>query len=671
MSEYLFTNLPRYVKTTPREIFANSVVREGAVLLFSEDGENLVAKLPDGTFTEIGSGLDTSDATATAGDIVNGKTAYVAGEKVTGTHTETTYDLTNLTAENIRSGVTINGVTGTMEEGLDTSDATAVEKDIINGKTAYVNGVKIDGTMLRGLSLSRNEMYQYVADNRGYVEKGDIVLDFGASTSGTANADCLLQDTTAWVNGEKITGTIPVVSASMDGNTVTVPAGYHESDGTFTVEAGIDTSDATATSDDILAGKSAYVNGEKVSGQMPIWDGALTITPSASTQNVLSACYVPGNLQVLGDSNLVAENIKSGVSIFGVEGTHEGEGWITIYDKNYGNITVTELPTYDGEWQCFATGVANYTFETAGKYCSDNITIYIGTDLTAENVRYDKTIGDVYGLFTADADATADDIAEGKIAYVKGEKVVGTMQAAVAEEDISNYAFMVRTYDGSADSYYLGTVFLTDPTATGTARVWKDKVTGDYLEYNSASGAWMYYANAHPVSNRTYTLSDFNPDFTATQSSAVAGGEDVIFYRYSRSEIKQYLPDEKNIGNYVLEANFSNNSSTTYRLWRADNGAYTSHNPAWFGYKVNDEFVPHGLVCDSDQWYFWYGAGQNNMELLYFADVNSKDVVYRYRPFSEFVEWHDQISSGYPVVSVTWNAYSKLEWEKLQQSQES
>ena len=56
MSEYLYTDLPRYVKTTPRENYANSVVKEGAVLLFSEDGETLVAKHPDGTFSEIGSG---------------------------------------------------------------------------------------------------------------------------------------------------------------------------------------------------------------------------------------------------------------------------------------------------------------------------------------------------------------------------------------------------------------------------------------------------------------------------------------------------------------------------------------------------------------------------------------------------------------------------------------
>ena len=50
----------------------------------------------------------------------------------------------SLMASYIRKGVTIGGITGTLES-LDTSDATATPCDIAKGKTAYVNGEKITG----------------------------------------------------------------------------------------------------------------------------------------------------------------------------------------------------------------------------------------------------------------------------------------------------------------------------------------------------------------------------------------------------------------------------------------------------------------------------------------------------------------------------------------------
>ena len=53
----------------------------------------------------------------------------------------------NLVPENIAENVTILGITGTHMGGTDTSDATAISGDILLGKTAYVGGEKVEGSI--------------------------------------------------------------------------------------------------------------------------------------------------------------------------------------------------------------------------------------------------------------------------------------------------------------------------------------------------------------------------------------------------------------------------------------------------------------------------------------------------------------------------------------------
>ena len=53
---------------------------------------------------------------------------------------------------------------------------------------------------------------------------------------------------------------------------------------------------------------------------------AATYIPKTTDQSIASGQYLSGTQTIKGDANLVAGNIKSGVSIFGVAGTYAGGG---------------------------------------------------------------------------------------------------------------------------------------------------------------------------------------------------------------------------------------------------------------------------------------------------------------------------------------------------------
>ena len=81
----------------------------------------------------------------------------------------------------------------------------------------------------------------------------------------------------------------------------------------------LDTSDADAVSGDILSGKTGYVNGQKVTGNIQS-KAADTYTPGTSDQTIAANQYLSGAQTIKGDANLVASNILKNVSIFGVTG---------------------------------------------------------------------------------------------------------------------------------------------------------------------------------------------------------------------------------------------------------------------------------------------------------------------------------------------------------------
>ena len=137
------------------------------------------SSVPSVTIPKSGGGTavfyDTSNSDAVAGDVLYGKIVYGSGGTVTGSMANNgtltgnistvagTYAIpagytsggtvqissteqAKIVSGNIKSGVTILGVSGDTAV-VDTSDADATASTIYSGKTAWVNGSKITGEL--------------------------------------------------------------------------------------------------------------------------------------------------------------------------------------------------------------------------------------------------------------------------------------------------------------------------------------------------------------------------------------------------------------------------------------------------------------------------------------------------------------------------------------------
>lgn len=120
------------------------------------------------------------------------------------------------------------------------------------------------------------------------------------------------------------------------------------------------------TASDLLSGKQLInENGEIVIGSIPSQSGT-TITPGISQKIACSSGrYTTGNIYVAGDANLKTENIKSGVSIFGINGSLE-----SVETVNGVFITKNEYP------QIYYASTSNYGTVQSSSYGNVSIPFY-------------------------------------------------------------------------------------------------------------------------------------------------------------------------------------------------------------------------------------------------------------------------------------------------------
>lgn len=167
--------------------------------------------------------------------------------------------------------------------------------------------------------------------------------------------------------------------------TVLAGSTFHDKSGaavTGTCDYDADTSDATATAAEILATKTAYVAGSKVTGTMPN-RGAVTGTISTKAQvYTIQNGYHDGSGKVsiasAEQAKIIATNIRQGVTILGVEGSMSGTEDVNAQAKTVTPTTSAQTILPDTGYNYLSQVTVNAIPYTRTDNASGGVTVTIG-----------------------------------------------------------------------------------------------------------------------------------------------------------------------------------------------------------------------------------------------------------------------------------------------------
>ncbi len=228
------------------------------------------------------------------------------------------------------------GISNVVDSGIGVDKADAIYS--FDGGATWVRDTS------KIYAISTNTEIQ-VKDKLGNITANPIQTIYACSSGdGDATANQILSGKTAWVKGKKVTGTMAnrgAVNQTLNaGGSYTIPAGYHNGSGRITAASLASQTPGTATASDITTGKTAWVNGVKITGtgktyndgyQAGLKDGETTIIQNmqvsspvtlddwgavyTATSNcifLLSGSAVPGSD---GSSNPKPENVGARTNI--------------------------------------------------------------------------------------------------------------------------------------------------------------------------------------------------------------------------------------------------------------------------------------------------------------------------------------------------------------------
>ena len=273
--------------------------------------------------------IDISGDTVTPDKLLSGVIGHNAsGERITGTH-----KCEGGTAEGIGTGAYVWAIYNAKEEwNYTTKSLTSTSFPDGYDSTTYVGWtITDDGYFELNKGTTSGDTYYLPEDSVG--RKAKKILRKGRYSAINPYTVMTVKDAPDTVKGDNLLGYI-----STDAEDAYPLKGVQDNKYYIRISG----SDANVTASKMLSGIIGYGKNGKVTGSIQSQD-AQTITPGTADQTISSGKYLSGIQTIKGDANLLPENIKKDILIFGVAGTYESSD--SSGGKNVAQGTITGAGT--------------------------------------------------------------------------------------------------------------------------------------------------------------------------------------------------------------------------------------------------------------------------------------------------------------------------------------